>query len=62
MVSNVLIGTTKHDIFPLNPATCAEDWRTRKDVRGALLPAIRGAAHMDGMSVSGHDRRSRAGV
>ena len=31
MVENALIGTTQFDIFSLNPATCAENWRTRED-------------------------------
>ncbi|HXQ05601.1 MAG TPA: hypothetical protein VN831_12730, partial [Bradyrhizobium sp.] len=31
MVENALIGTTQFDIFSLNPATCAENWRTHED-------------------------------
>ena len=31
MVDNALIGTTEFDIFSLNPATCAENWRTHED-------------------------------
>ena len=31
MVENALIGTTEFDIFSLNPATCAENWRTHED-------------------------------
>jgi hypothetical protein len=31
MVDNALIGTTQFDIFSLNPATCAENWRTHED-------------------------------
>ena len=30
MVDNALIGTTEFDIFSLNPATCAENWRTHE--------------------------------
>src|ERR1700741_1292204 len=30
MVDNALIGTTQFDIFSLNPATCAENWRTHE--------------------------------
>jgi alcohol dehydrogenase (cytochrome c) len=30
MVDNALIGTTEFDIFSLNPATCAENWRTQR--------------------------------
>ena len=28
MVNNALIGTTEFEIFSINPATCAENWRT----------------------------------
>jgi alcohol dehydrogenase (cytochrome c) len=31
MVNDALIGTTQFDIFSLNPATCAENWRTHED-------------------------------
>jgi alcohol dehydrogenase (cytochrome c) len=48
MVDNALIGTTQFDIFSLNPATCAENWRTHEDYPPALLPANRGAAYLDG--------------
>jgi alcohol dehydrogenase (cytochrome c) len=48
MVDGALIGTTEYDIFSLDPATCAEKWRTRLDYPGALLPSNRGAAYMDG--------------
>jgi alcohol dehydrogenase (cytochrome c) len=53
MVDNNLIGTTEHDIFSLNPATCAENWRTHLEYPGALLPSNRGAAYMDGMLFRG---------
>src|SRR5262245_46614978 len=53
MVNNALIGTAEYDIFSINPATCAENWRTRLDYPGALLPANRGAAYMDGMLFRG---------
>src|SRR5271170_981634 len=53
MVDNALIGTTEFDIFSLNPATCAENWRTHEDYPPALLPANRGAAYMDGMLFRG---------
>src|SRR3984885_15965317 len=48
MVDNALIGTTEFDIFSLNPATCAENWRTHEEYPGYLLPTNRGAAYMDG--------------
>jgi alcohol dehydrogenase (cytochrome c) len=48
MVDNAMIGTTQFDIFSLNPATCAENWRTHEDYPPSLLPANRGAAYLDG--------------
>src|ERR1700731_4145437 len=53
MVDNALIGTTEFDIFSLNPANCAENWRTHEDYSPALLPANRGAAYLDGMVFRG---------
>ena len=53
MVENALIGTTEFDIFSLNPATCAENWRTHEDYPPSLLPANRGAAYLDGMLFRG---------
>jgi len=53
MVNNALIGTTEFDIFSINPATCAENWRTREVYPPSLLPANRGAAYMDGMLFRG---------
>ncbi len=53
VVDNALIGTTEFDIFSINPATCAENWRTHVDSAGSLLPANRGAAYMDGMLFRG---------
>ena len=53
MVDGALIGTTEFDIFSLNPATCAENWRTHFDYPGSLLPSNRGAAYMDGMLFRG---------
>ena len=45
MVDNALIGTTEFDIFSLNPATCAVNWRTHEDYPPALLPSNRGRHH-----------------
>ena len=53
MVENALIGTTVFDIFSLNPATCALNWRTHEDYPPSLLPANRGAAYLDGMLFRG---------
>jgi alcohol dehydrogenase (cytochrome c) len=53
MVDNALIGTTEFDIFSLNPATCAENWRTHENYPPSLLPSNRGAAYMDGLLFRG---------
>jgi alcohol dehydrogenase (cytochrome c) len=53
MVENALIGTTEFDIFSINPATCAENWRTHEVYPPSLLPANRGAAYLDGMLFRG---------
>ena len=53
MVDDALIGTTEFDIFSLNPATCALNWRTHEVYPPSLLPANRGAAYMDGMLFRG---------
>src|SRR5262245_42795410 len=41
MVDNALIGTTEFDIFSINPATCAQNWRTHEEYPPSLLPANR---------------------
>jgi alcohol dehydrogenase (cytochrome c) len=53
MVQGALIGTTEFDIFSLDPATCAENWRTHEDYPGYILPTNRGAAYLDGMLFRG---------
>jgi alcohol dehydrogenase (cytochrome c) len=53
MVNGALIGTTVYDIFSLNPATCAVNWRVHEDYKPTLLPANRGAAYLDGMLFRG---------
>jgi len=53
MVQGALIGTTVYDIFSLNPATCAVNWRTHESYTPTLLPANRGAAYLDGMLFRG---------
>ena len=53
MVDNALIGTAEFDMFSLNPSTCTENWRTHLQYPGALLPANRGAAYMDGILYRG---------
>jgi alcohol dehydrogenase (cytochrome c) len=53
MVEGALIGTTEFDIFSIDPATCAENWRTHEEYPLALLSANRGAAYMDGLLFRG---------
>ena len=53
MVEGALIGTTEFDIFSLDPATCAENWRTHENYPGYILPTNRGAAYLDGMLFRG---------
>jgi alcohol dehydrogenase (cytochrome c) len=53
MVEGALIGTTEFDIFSIDPATCAENWRTHEEYPPALLSANRGAAYMDGLLFRG---------
>jgi len=53
MVDGALIGTTFSDIFSIDPATCAENWRTREDLAPQLLSANRGVAYLDGMLFRG---------
>ena len=53
MVDNALIAATEFDIFSLDPATCAVNWRTHEDYPPAFLPSNRGAAYMDGMLFRG---------
>ena len=54
MVNDVLIGTTEHDIFSLDPTNCHENWRTSEDYKPASLLAVnRGAAYMDGLLFRG---------
>jgi alcohol dehydrogenase (cytochrome c) len=53
MVQGSLIGTTEFDIFSVNPATCAENWRTHEEYPAYILPTNRGAAYLDGMLFRG---------
>jgi alcohol dehydrogenase (cytochrome c) len=53
MVDNALIGSTEYDTFSINPATCAENWRTHMNYPGSLLPSNRGPAYLDGMLFRG---------
>jgi len=53
MVEGALIGTTEFDIFSIDPATCAQNWRTHEDYPGYLLPANRGTAYLDGLLFRG---------
>ena len=53
MVQGALIGTTEFDIFSIDPATCAQNWRTHEEYPGYLLPTNRGAAYLDGLLYRG---------
>jgi alcohol dehydrogenase (cytochrome c) len=54
MVDGALIGTTEHDIFSIDPASCHENWRAHEDYKPASLLAVnRGAAYLDGMLFRG---------
>src|SRR5277367_5109167 len=53
MVNDALIGTTEFDIFSLDPASCAENWRTHEDYPHSILAVNRGAAYMDGLLFRG---------
>jgi len=53
MVEGALIGTTEFDIFSIDPATCAQNWRTHEDFAAYILPLNRGAAYLDGMLFRG---------
>jgi len=53
MVQGALIGTTEFDIFSINPATCAENWRVHEEYPAYILPTNRGAAYLDGMLFRG---------
>jgi alcohol dehydrogenase (cytochrome c) len=55
MVEGALIGTTEFDIFSINPATCAENWRTHEEYPAFVLPTNRGAAYLDGRLFRGTD-------
>ncbi len=49
-----MIGTTEHDIFSIDPATCRQNWRTHEDYMPASRLAVnRGAAYMDGLLFRG---------
>jgi alcohol dehydrogenase (cytochrome c) len=53
MVNGALIGTTEFDIFSIDPATCAENWRTREEVQPSFYSTNRGAAYLDGVLFRG---------
>ena len=55
MVEGALIGTTEFDIFSIDPATCAENWRTHEEYPAYVLPTNRGAAYLEGRLFRGTD-------
>jgi alcohol dehydrogenase (cytochrome c) len=48
VVNGTLIGTTDHDIFSIDAATCRENWRTHEHYASGTLNGNRGAAYLDG--------------
>ena len=61
MVENALIGTTEFDIFSIDPATCAENWRTHE----VYPPALAGQPRrrlLGRHAVSRHAGRAGAGL
>ena len=48
VVDGALIGTTDHDIFSIDAATCRENWRTHEHYADGTLNGNRGAAYLDG--------------
>src|SRR5580704_14908921 len=55
MVEGALIGTTEFDIFSIDPATCAENWRMHEEYPAYVIPTNRGAAYLGGMLFRGTD-------
>jgi alcohol dehydrogenase (cytochrome c) len=51
VVNGALIGTTERDIFSIDAATCAENWRTHEQLTHVAVN--RGAAYMDGLVYRG---------
>ena len=62
MVDNALIGTTEFDIFSLNPATCAENWRTHEDYPPSPSAGQPGRRLHGRHAVSRHPGRPGAGL
>jgi len=61
MAHGALIGTTEFDIFSLDPATCAENWRTHENLPPSYYATNRGASYLNGMLFRGfEDGRVRA--
>ncbi len=55
MAHGALIGTTEFDIFSLNPATCAENWRTHENLPPSFYATNRGASYLDGRLFRGFE-------
>ena len=62
MVDNALIGTTEYEIFSINPATCAENWRTHVEYRRSAAAGQPRRRLHGRHAVSRHPGRSRAGL
>ena len=72
MVNNALIGTTEFEIFSINPATCAENWRTHLDYPGGASafqpwrrlhgrPAVSRHTGLSGAGLRFQDRQTSVG-
>ena len=62
MVENALIGTTEFDIFSLDPATCAENWRTHEDYSAEHFAGQPRRRLLGWHAVSRHPGRAGAGL
>ena len=51
VLEGALIGTTEHDIFSIDPATCKQRWRTHEELKHTSVS--RGAAYLDGLLYRG---------
>jgi alcohol dehydrogenase (cytochrome c) len=61
MVNGALIATTEFDIFSIDPANCAENWRTHEHILPSYYATNRGVSYLDGMLFRGaQDGRVRA--
>src|SRR5262249_6251443 len=62
MVDNALIGTTEFDIFSINPARCAENWRSHEENSAQSYTGQPGRGLLGRLAVSRHPGRAGAGL